>query len=343
MGDLSFEFATDAATSLVAIVIPTLNEEAHIWGTLDALAGQSFGCCKEIIVVDGGSSDATCDLVREYAALDDRVRLIHNANRLQSSGINLAVAQIDPDTRYFIRADAHSIYPDNFVEKLLSAAVTSGAQSVVTRLKAEGQTCFQRAVGMVSNSVIGTGGAIHRVGGNSRFVDHGHHALFDRHYFATIGGYDESFATNEDAEFDVRLCAAGGKIWFSNDSTITYLPRSTPKALAAQYFAYGAGRARNLMKHRNGLRLRQLLPPITVLLMALCLVLSLSSPWFLAVPLVYMAAVGIATILIYRRLKARCALAGIIAAPIMHFSWGAGFISEFVSPVSRSPRRTLSH
>lgn len=343
MGNLAFEFETDAATSLVAIIIPTLNEELHIWSTLNALARQSLGCCREIIVVDGGSTDATCTLVRQYAELDDRVRLIHNANRLQSSGINLAVSQIDPDTRYFIRADAHSVYPDNFVEKLLSAAVTSGAQSVVTRLKAEGETCFQRAVSMVSNSVIGTGGAIHRVGGESRFVDHGHHALFDRHYFATIGGYDESFATNEDAEFDVRLCAAGGKIWFSNDSTITYLPRSTPKALAMQYFAYGAGRARNLMKHRNGLRLRQLLPPMTVLLVALCLALSLSSPWFLVVPMIYMAAVGFATLAIYHKLKARCALAGIIAAPIMHFAWGAGFIAEFVSPIGRAPRRLLSH
>lgn len=337
MGDLAYDFDRDAVTSLVAIVIPTLNEEAHIWATLDALARQSLGCCKEIIVVDGGSTDATCALVQKYVERDERVRLIHNANRLQSSGINLAVSQIDPDTRYFIRADAHSVYPDDFVEQLLSAAVTSGAQSVVTRLKAEGQTCFQRAVGMVSNSVIGTGGAIHRVGGDSRFVDHGHHALFDRHYFATIGGYDESFATNEDAEFDVRLCAAGGKIWFSNDSTITYFPRSTPKALATQYFAYGAGRARNLMKHRNGLRFRQLLPPMTVLIVALCLALSLSSAWFLVVPLIYMAAVGVATLMIYHKLRARCALAGMIAVPIMHFSWGAGFIAEFVSPVSRSP------
>ncbi|MAL24285.1 MAG: succinoglycan biosynthesis protein exoa [Croceicoccus sp.] len=327
MGNLAFDFATDAETALVAIIIPTLNEEDHIEATLDALARQSLGYCKEIIVVDGGSSDATCAIVRDYADRDDRVRLIHNANRLQSSGINLAVSQLDPDTRYFIRADAHSVYPEDFVEKLLNAAVSSGAQSVVTRLKAEGQTCFQRAVGMVSNSIIGTGGAIHRVGGDSRFVDHGHHALFDRHYFATIGGYDESFATNEDAEFDVRLCAAGGKIWFSNDSTITYLPRSTPKALACQYFAYGAGRARNLMKHRNGLRLRQLLPPLTVLVVSMCMALSLSSPWFLIVPLIYLLAVGFATILIYNKLKARCALAGIIAAPIMHFSWGAGFIT----------------
>ena len=76
---------------------------------------------------------------------------------------------------------------------------------------------------------------------------------------------------------------------------------------------------------------------MTVLIVALCLALSLSSAWFLVVPLIYMAAVGVATLMIYHKLRARCALAGMIAAPIMHFSWGAGFIAEFFSPVSRSP------
>ena len=64
MGNLAFDFATDAETALVAIIIPTLNEEDHIEATLDALARQSLGYCKEIIVVDGGSSDATCAIVR---------------------------------------------------------------------------------------------------------------------------------------------------------------------------------------------------------------------------------------------------------------------------------------
>lgn len=334
MGNLALDFPTDAAATLVAIIIPTLNEEAHIWATLESLSRQTIGCCEEIIVVDGGSTDDTCALVRKFKMRDERVRLVHNANRIQSSGINLAVSLINPETRYFIRADAHSVYPDNFVENLLSAAVTTGAQSVVTRLKAEGQTCFQRAVGMVSNSVIGTGGAIHRVGGESRFVDHGHHALFDREYFSTIGGYDESFVTNEDAEFDVRLTAAGGKIWFCNDSTIMYKPRATPQALAKQYFKYGAGRARNLKKHRSGMRLRQLIPPFTVLIVALSIVLALvlSSPWFLVVPVLYMTTIGVATLTIYHKLRSRCALAGVIAAPIMHFAWGVGFITGWLSP-----------
>ncbi|GGD65985.1 glycosyltransferase family 2 protein [Croceicoccus mobilis] len=340
MGKIEHVFDESVASTMVAIIIPTLNEERHILATLDSLARQSSGRCREIIVVDGGSSDATCDIVLQYSLRDPRVRLIHNEQQLQAAGINLAVRQLDPDTQYFIRADAHSVYPDDFIDKLLTAALTHGAQSVVTRLKAEGETCFQRAVGMVSNSVIGTGGAVHRIGGNSRWVEHGHHALFSVSSFKSLGGYDESFVANEDAEFDFRLCAAGGRIWFSNDSTIIYSPRATPAALANQYFRYGAGRARNLLKHGGKLRLRQLLPPMTVLIVSLCLFLSLASPWYLLVPFAYLGGVALGTLSIFSRIRSRCALAGIIAAPIMHFAWGAGFLVTYLR--SRAMMRSVS-
>lgn len=340
MGKLEHDFEAKLASAMVGIVIPTLNEERHILATLDSLARQSSGRCREIIVVDGGSTDATCDIVLQYSLRDPRVRLLHNENQLQSAGINLAVRHLDPDTRYFIRADAHSVYPDDFVDKLLNAAITYDAQSVVTRLKASGDTCFQRAVGLVSNSVIGTGGALHRIGGQSRWVEHGHHALFDVRSFKSLGGYDESFVANEDAEFDVRLCASGGRIWFSNDSTIIYSPRETPAALATQYFRYGAGRARNLLKHGNKLRLRQLLPPLTVLVVSLCLCLSLMSLWYLLVPCAYLFGVAVGTLSIYSKIRTRCALASIIAAPIMHFAWGAGFLVTYLR--IRGPLRFVS-
>ena len=39
----------------------------------------------------------------------------------------------------------------------------------------------------------------------SGYVDHGHHAAFRAASFKAIGGYDETFSHNEDAEFDGAL------------------------------------------------------------------------------------------------------------------------------------------
>src|SRR5690606_2830658 len=121
------------------------------------------------------------------------------------------------------------------------------------------------------NSLLGTGGAAHRIGSGGRWVDHGHHALMRLDAFRRLGGYDEAFSHNEDAEFDQRLCESGGRIWLTAKTKIRYFPRDTVVGLFRQYRAFGRGRAANMLKHRSLPRLRQALPlsvmPALVLLL----------------------------------------------------------------------------
>lgn len=64
------------ADTLVSILIPARNEAGNIAGCLDA-ALASTGCAVEVVVMDDGSTDATPEIVRGYAARDARVRLVH--------------------------------------------------------------------------------------------------------------------------------------------------------------------------------------------------------------------------------------------------------------------------
>jgi hypothetical protein len=59
----------------VSILIPARNEAGHIGPALDA-ALKSMGVPVEVLVMDDGSTDATPDIVRAYAARDSRVRLL---------------------------------------------------------------------------------------------------------------------------------------------------------------------------------------------------------------------------------------------------------------------------
>jgi hypothetical protein len=63
-----------APGTLVSILIPARNEEANIAACLDA-ALASRGVEVEVVVMDDGSTDATAEIVRGYAARDARVRL----------------------------------------------------------------------------------------------------------------------------------------------------------------------------------------------------------------------------------------------------------------------------
>jgi dolichol-phosphate mannosyltransferase len=58
-----------------SVLVPVLNEAARLRPCLDGLIAQGDEAA-EIVVIDGGSTDGTACLVREYAARDPRVRLI---------------------------------------------------------------------------------------------------------------------------------------------------------------------------------------------------------------------------------------------------------------------------
>lgn len=314
----------------VAIIIPTLDEADHIGALLEDFRRQGPSVV-EIIVTDGGSSDGTREIVEAMAAHDPRIRLIDNPARLQAAGFNLAAAQASPEVDTLVRVDAHAIYPADFVETLLAEQAVSGAESVVNRLQSVGTGGFQIAVAAASNSIFGTGGAAHRQGAPSGYIDHGHHALFDRATFLSLGGYDEAFAANEDAEYDVRLRGAGGRIWFTNQADIAYFPRRSPKALARQYYRYGAGRAQTLLRHDEPLRWRQRVPALLLVVLAVSLLLAALSPSLLAIPTAYGAGVVAATLILMLQERRLCVAGALLALPIMHLAWGAGFLTYRLS------------
>src|SRR5207248_7193295 len=132
---------------------------------------------------------------------------------------------------WLVRVDAHADYPPNYASTLIAEARRTGAASVVVAMETRGEGTFQRAVAAAQNSRLGAGGSPHRRVTPGRWVDHGHHALFRLDAFEAVGGYDEGFSHNEDAEFDLRLRQQGGRIWLTDKVRIGYHPRATPSAL----------------------------------------------------------------------------------------------------------------
>lgn len=313
----------------VLIVIPCLNEEAHLPAVLDQICADAATTNARIVVADGGSTDRSVEIIHQRAATDPRLFLLANPRRRQSAGVNLAVAQYGYDVDLIIRVDAHADYPPNFVTRLLTAQRETHADAVTVSMRAAARpgACFQRAAATAQNSALGAGGSSHRKVGARQWVDHGHHALFVAAAFRRAGGYDESFTHNEDAELDVRLTANGGRILLAADILIDYFPRRDASALARQYFKHGQGRARTMLKHRIPPKARQLAPAAVApaLLFALGLgplapVAALPAAAWLCGCLVYGLVLG-------ARRRSACACASGAAAAIMHVAWSSGFLA----------------
>ncbi|MCR5880884.1 glycosyltransferase family 2 protein [Phenylobacterium sp. J367] len=319
--------AEEQAARRALIVIPCLNEEKVIAGVIEQILADDGLVDPLVLVADGGSSDCSREIVAAIAARDPRVRLMPNPGKLQSAGMNLAAAAMAGDRPWLVRVDAHADYPPNYASTLIAEARRTGADSVVVSMDTRGEAPFQQAVAVAQNSVLGTGGSAHRLATEGHWVDHGHHALFSVDAYRAVGGYDESFSHNEDAELDLRLAKQGRKIWLTDKIRIGYHPRSTPKALAKQYFSYGKGRARTVLKHYTPLKVRQALPLAVAPAVA---GLALAPLWWVfAIPaLVWMAAaLGYGAMLGVKRRDATAAMSG-PAAMIMHLAWSAGFWAQ---------------
>lgn len=312
----------------VSILMPCLNESKHIIEAINTIRPMSFDY--EILVIDGGSTDKTREIVQHLAAQDHRIRLIDNFARLQSAGVNLGAHLADSRSEIIVRADCHSIYPTHFVENCVTALIEKKCASVVVPMHSQGSGCMQKAIAVAQNSYLGNGGSTHRSSSQSRFVSHGHHAAFDRRIFLELGGYDETMIANEDAEFDYRLTASGYQIYMSAPATIGYVPRSDLIGLSRQYFYYGAGRAANCRKHNLLPAPRQILPALITTGLGSSLLLSFLLPFALFFPATYIIFCLVYGFILGARARSFCdALAG-LAAIVMHISWGAGFLSEYV-------------
>src|SRR5687768_2266773 len=81
----------------ISIIIPALNEEDSIQATLRAL--QAFENV-EIILVDGGSTDATCLIAGKFD-----VKILHAPQRGRGAQLQFGTGQATSDILWFVHAD----------------------------------------------------------------------------------------------------------------------------------------------------------------------------------------------------------------------------------------------
>lgn len=94
----------DNDLSRVSVIIPALNEAAHIAATLESVRKCSP---HEIIVVDGGSADATCAVAQKNGAT------VIRSKPARARQMNAGAAQATGNVLLFLHAD--TLLPDNWM------------------------------------------------------------------------------------------------------------------------------------------------------------------------------------------------------------------------------------
>jgi len=311
-------------TPPVTVAIPCLNEALFIERCVRGVFAQDYPADRlEIVIADGGSTDGTREKLAALARADARLRVVDNPGRIQSRGMNeiLKVAR----GAVIVRLDAHSDYAPDYVSTCVAELKRTGADNVGGTARARAQTPFQHALCAALDSPLGVGGAGYRIPGVEGWVDTVFCGAFPRETFERVGLYDPGAVVNEDAELNGRITAAGGRVYLSARIIAYYYPRSTWSGLARQYFRYGQGRARTILKGRRA-RLRNLGPFLAVLGGTALVLIAPRAPLTWGLFALYALITGAEAIRVARGRPQARALAVWPLFPTLHLAHGCGML-----------------
>lgn len=175
---------------MISIIIPAYNEEGHIGETVRLLRQlDGTGLIREIIVADGGSSDATC---AEAAAAGARALPCPRKGR--AAQMNRGASQASGTVLYFLHAD--SIPPAGFTRHI-QTALAQGFACGCYRLRFDHRHWFLQANSWFTRFDVN---AV-RFGDQSLFVT--------KELFEKSGGFREDLLMMEDQEIIHRLKRGG--------------------------------------------------------------------------------------------------------------------------------------
>ncbi|HEY4500327.1 MAG TPA: glycosyltransferase, partial [Candidatus Paceibacterota bacterium] len=88
-----------------SIVTPVYNGQAHIRETIESVLSQEGDFEIEYFIMDGGSTDATVEIVLEYASRDKRVSVFSEKDSGMYDAVNKGFFKATGDVYAYINSD----------------------------------------------------------------------------------------------------------------------------------------------------------------------------------------------------------------------------------------------
>lgn len=174
---------------MISIIIPVLNEATTIASILNDISEKASGnLISEIIIVDGGSEDATLQIASTFLKKVPLVLLTTEKGRAKQ--MNLGAKKASGSILYFLHAD--TVLPLHFDMQILSH-VKKGSVAGCFRMKFDSK----HPVLKISQWFTKFNLKICRGGDQTLFIS--------KYIFEELNGFNEDFLVYEDGEFINRI------------------------------------------------------------------------------------------------------------------------------------------
>jgi glycosyltransferase involved in cell wall biosynthesis len=220
----------------VSVIVPVRDEEHSIRELLDSLLSQTRSP-DEIVITDGGSVDATPQIIEEYIHKGAPVRLLRAGPALPGRGRNLGAAAAQFEWLAF--TDAGIRVNGDWLEALVTrAAQDSSIDIVYGSWEPVTDTFFKEcaAIAYVPPPSLRDGNVV-----RPRFIAS---TLLRRDAWAKVNGFPEELRSAEDLIFMDRLEEAGYKAVFEPRAHVHWNLRPTLGTTFKRFLVYSRNNIR---------------------------------------------------------------------------------------------------
>jgi len=220
------------------VIVPVLNAERTIGDLLDSLMKVDYDEDKlEIILVDGGSTDRTQEIIQSYP-----VRLIVEKRRGLNVARNTGVKNSSGEILLF--TDSDCVVPKDWIRQIVKNFRDKEIGCV-------GGSVFRYEENFLSRYADESVMPVLRRFKRRRVLENveppmdfpvGCNMAFRREVFEKIGYFDEEIHYGfDEEEFVERACGAGYKLILDPKAVVRHKHRSNLRGLLKQAFSYGRG------------------------------------------------------------------------------------------------------
>ena len=212
----------------VSLVATVRNEGGNIHGFLEGLLAQTRPA-DEIIILDGGSTDETVEVIREFVRAGAPINLLVEPGANPARGRNLAIQHATGEI--IASTDAGSRAVPCWLAELASPFEDPTVDVACGFSVADSRTRREESFGILLL------GDIRKV--DVRTFSPSHRSVaFRKSVWEKVGGYPEEIICAEDSLFNRRARQQGAKFVFCPKALVSWRPPGTLGAAAGKFFRY---------------------------------------------------------------------------------------------------------
>ena len=209
----------------VSVVMPAYNAARTIAAALESVLAQTHPNW-EVIVVDDGSTDATGELARRFAARDARIKVVSQRNGGESAARNTGVGLASYDWLHFL--DADDWIAPTCLERLTAELA---ANPELDAVHCRGVRVAQDGTFFGENYVAPTGDLFPTLARRAAFPVHA--CVVRKSLVEAVGKFDTTLKTSPDWDLWQRIARGGARFGSVSEVLVYYRMTANSSSLGA--------------------------------------------------------------------------------------------------------------